>query len=438
MLREWLHDRMPRSLVARAALILLLPVVTLQLVVGVSFVQRYYEDVTRQMTRALLLELRFLDGATSAAPDLGTARAYAAAAAAPLELNVTLPAQAPPGDIIDRWDLAGRAMADTLRGGLPELEAVDLSVPRRVTIWLGTPHGDLEVEFSRRRVAAQNPHQLLVLTLVLGLLMSAVAYLFLRNQLRPILRLASAATAYGRGRVVPFRPSGASEVRAAGTAFLDMRHRIERQSQARTAMLAGISHDLRTPLTRLRLGLSLLDDDDARDLVRDVDDMGRMVDAFLSFARGDAGDAQENTAITPLVEAVVEDYRRSGQPVTLSAVAGEDPGPLPLRPLAIRRALENLLGNALAHGTRAQVSVAFSGRTIRLSVEDDGPGIPPERRDEAMRPFARLDAARNQDSPNVGLGLAIVADIARTHGGSLRLGESVALGGLRADLVLAR
>jgi two-component system osmolarity sensor histidine kinase EnvZ len=212
MLRDWLHDRMPRSLVARAALILLLPVVTLQLVVGVSFVQRYYEDVTRQMTRALLLELRFLDGATSAAPDLGTARAYAAAAAAPLELNVTLPAQAPPGDIIDRWDLAGRAMADTLRGGLPELEAVDLSVPRRVTIWLGTPHGDLEVEFSRRRVAAQNPHQLLVLTLVLGLLMSAVAYLFLRNQLRPILRLASAATAYGRGRVVPFRPSGASEV----------------------------------------------------------------------------------------------------------------------------------------------------------------------------------------------------------------------------------
>jgi len=439
MIRDWLHDRMPRSLVARAALILLLPVVTLQLVVGVSFVQRYYEDVTRQMTRSLLLELSFLAEATAAAPDEATARAYATAAATPLELNVTLPSPAPAADAITRWDLAGQAMAETLREGLPAIEAVDLGVPRRVTIWLGTPHGDMEVEFSRRRAAATNPHQLLVLTVVLGLLLTAISYLFLRNQLRPILRLANAATAYGRGRVVPFRPSGATEVRAAGTAFLDMRHRIDRQTQARTAMLAGISHDLRTPLTRLRLGLSLLDDEeDVPDLIRDVDDMSRMVDAFLAFARGDAGDVQEETAIAPLVRAVVEDFRRSGQPVTLVEPPGDDPGPLPVRPMAIRRALENLLGNALAHGTRAQVTLAVSGRTLRLSVEDDGPGIPPDRREEAMRPFTRLDAARNQDSPGTGLGLAIVADIARSHGGSLRLGESAALGGLRADLVLAR
>ena len=438
MIRQWLHDRMPRSLAARAALILLLPLVLLQLGVSVAFVQRYYEDVTRQMTRSLLLELRFLVVATSSAPDAGAALAFATAAAAPLELDVALPAPSPADDLIGRWDLSGREMAETLREGLPQLLAVDLGTRRQVSIWVETPHGDMKVDFARRRIAASNPHQLLVITLVLGVLLSAIAYLFLRNQLRPIQHLAAAAQAYGRGRIVPFRPAGAIEVRAAGTAFLDMRHRIERQSQARTAMLAGISHDLRTPLTRLRLGLSLLDQDDARDLVRDVDDMARMVDAFLAFARGDAGDAREEVPLAPLVEEVVEDFRRSGQRVEMAPPLGEDPGPLPLRPTAIRRALENLIGNALLHGSRALVTLAVGDRTVRLSVEDDGPGIPPERREEAMRPFTRLDAARNQDSPGVGLGLAIVADIARTHGGSLRLAQSEELGGLRADLVLAR
>lgn len=438
MIRDWLHERMPRSLVARAALILVLPLVLMQLGVSVAFVQRYYEDVTRQMTRALLHELRFLARATAAAPDEGSALAFATAAATPLGLSVELPSPAPPASTIGRWDLPGRAMADTLRDGLPQLRAVELGSDRRVTIWLGTPHGDMAVEFSRRRIAATNPHQLLVITVVLGVLLTAVSYLFLRNQLRPIQRLAAAAQAYGRGRVAPFRPSGATEIRAAGTAFLDMRHRIERQSQARTAMLAGISHDLRTPLTRLRLGLSLLDDEDARDLIRDVDDMAKMVDAFLAFARGDAGDAQETAPLLPLVREVIEDYRRAGHIVALAPQHGDDPGPLSFRPLAIRRALENLLGNALAHGTRALVTLTVSDRAIRLSVEDDGPGIPPARREEAMRPFTRLDAARNQDTPGVGLGLAIVADIARTHGGSLRLGESEGLGGLRADLVLAR
>ncbi|TNC51073.1 HAMP domain-containing protein [Rubellimicrobium rubrum] len=438
MFRAWLHDRMPRSLVARAALILLLPVVALQLAVSVSFVQRYYEDVTRQMTRSLLLELRFLAEATSSASDPGSALAYATAAAVPLDLRVDLRPEASPVSSIGRWDLSGRAMVETLRTDLPELQAVDLSVSREVTIWLATPFGSLEVGFSRERIAASNPHQLLVLTVVLGLVLTTVAYLFLRNQLRPIQRLAQAATAYGRGRVVPFRPSGASEVRAAGMAFLDMRNRIDRQTQARTAMLAGISHDLRTPLTRLRLGLSFLDDEDAKELVRDVDDMSRMVDAFLAFARGDAGDAQETVRLTDLVHTVVEDFQRSGAAVSLDDVAGEDPGPVPLRSMAVRRALENLIGNALIYGSQARVGLAFGDRMVRLSVEDDGPGIPPERRDEAMRPFTRLDAARNQNSPGVGLGLAIVADIARTHGGSLRLGESTRLGGLRADLILAR
>jgi two-component system osmolarity sensor histidine kinase EnvZ len=434
---DWLHRRMPRSLFARAALILLLPVLTVQILVSISFVQRHYEDVTRQMTRSLMLELRVLRDAAAAAPDAAAALAAARAVGEPLELTVTRPGPPPAADIRPAWDIAGRAMIRTLRAGLPETLAVDLGTPRRAIVWLDTPHGPLAVEVARRRVAATNPHQLLVLMAALTVVMIGIAALFLRNQLRPVRRLAHVAQAYGRGRVLDYRPAGATEVRAAGTAFLEMRSRLERQAQARTQMLAGISHDLRTPLTRLRLGLSMMDDPEAPALLRDVDDMTRMVDAFLAYARGDAADAQEEAPVLPLVRAVVEDFARTGRDARLAHVEGEEGPPAPLRPLAIRRALENLLANALAHGSRAEVSVAFSPGAIRLTVEDDGPGIPAERRDEAMRPFTRLDPSRNQDSPGAGLGLAIVAEVARSHGGALRLGDS-ALGGLRAEITLAR
>lgn len=438
MIRDWLHDRMPRSLFARAALILLLPVVSIQIVATIAFVQRYYEGVTRQMTRSLVLELDLLSDTVDAQPSPEAALAAAVALATPLEIDVALDAIPPEEDVRAPWDLSGRAMVRTLNETLPGVLAVDLGTRQRVTLWLDGPYGALEVAFDRRRIAASAPHQFLVLTAFMAVVTTAVSYLFLRNQVRPIQRLARAATAYGRGRSIPYRPAGATEVRVAGTAFLDMRNRIERQAQARTAMLAGISHDLRTPLTRLQLGLSMSDDPEADLLTRDVDDMARMIDAFLAFARGDADDADEATDVTALVRDVVEGYARGGASVTLQPVEGVDPGSVPLRPMALRRALDNLLSNAVTHSARTLVTLAFGDRSIRLTVEDDGPGIPPTRRAEALRPFVRLDPARNQDRPGAGLGLAIVADIARAHGGTLRLGRSATLGGLRADLILAR
>ncbi|MCC5975004.1 MAG: two-component sensor histidine kinase [Rubellimicrobium sp.] len=445
-----LKRSMPRSLFGRAALILLLPVLTLQGAVSLGFFQRHFEDVTRQMTRSVLLELRFLQDTVNAAPDLEAALVAAAVIAVPMELAVTLPVEAVPGaDSRHLYDLSGRAMIATLRDGLPGLLAVDLIEDRRVTLWVETGQGDMQVAFHRRRVAASNPHQLLVVIVVLGVVLTVVAYLFMRNQLRPIAQLAEAATEYGKGRIVPYRPWGATEVRVAGTAFLEMRGRIERQNQARTLMLSGISHDLRTPLTRMRLGLALIGGDEAEALRHDVDEMRRMIDGFLDFARGDAGDALETVDVTELVRHAVADAARAGQAVTMApvdpggaerGVSGvEWAGPVPLRPLAIRRALDNLIGNALRHGSRAEVSVVVGQKTVRITVEDDGPGIPAEQRTEAMRPFTRLDPARNQDrGPGVGLGLAIVSDIARGHGGQLRLSDSARLGGLRADLILAR
>lgn len=437
MVTGWLKHSLPRSLYGRAALILLVPVVCLQIVVSVAFVQRIYEDATRQMTRALVPELIYLRNLVETAPDPAAAATEIGAA---LSLSVAVPAPPPPeGDMRRRFDLSGRAMIETLRAGLPELGPVDLSDRREVTLWLPSSRGDIAVSFNRRLVSVSNPHQLIVLTLVFGALLTLVAYLFLRNQLRPIRRLAEAATEFGKGRVVGYRPSGATEVRAAGTAFLDMRNRIERQAQARTFMLSGISHDLRTPLTRLRLGLALIDDPEVPALQRDAEEMARMLDSFLDHARGDAVDDVASVDVMLLLTEIVGDARRAGLAAELLPREGSDPGAVPLRPIALRRAVDNLIGNALRHGTKAEVSVTVSERHIRIAVEDDGPGISPDRRDEAVRPFTRLDPARNQNrGGGVGLGLAIVTDAARLHGGSLRLTESARLGGLRAELLLPR
>ena len=437
-----LKHYMPRSLYGRAALILLLPVISLQLVVSIVFIQRHFEGVTEQMTQSVQLDLAFLTQAVENAPDLVTAQRDGQALAGPLELEITLPAQPmPTADMRRFYDFSGLVVMRTLRAELSELRIVDLPDDRDIALWFDTRHGTMLVEFARARVSASNPHQLLVLMVVLGVILTMIAFVYLRNQLRPIKRLAAASSDYGKGRVVPYTPSGATEVRAAGAAFLDMRNRIERQTAARTMMLSGVSHDLRTPLTRLRLGLSLLDDpDDAAPLIRDVDDMQRLLDGFLDFARGDAGD--ENDVVNPaaLLEQVIADAQRMGQAAYLGALDGVEPAQVvSLGPMAIRRASENLIGNALRYGTRCEVSLALSDRAIRFSVEDNGPGIPAAQRDEALRPFARLDPARNQDQgTGVGLGLAIVADIARNHGGALRLNNSARLGGLRADLVLAR
>ena len=435
----WIKKFMPRGLYGRAALILILPILSLQLIVSVIFIQRHFEGVTQRMTNATAIQLRFLIDTVNNAQTTDLARQALSRLDGPLEILTSLPAQAGEEDIIPLVDFTGSTVIETVRNELANVVSVSLANRSRVLMWVDTRHGPLEMSFSRRRVSASNPHQLLVIMVVMGAIMTAISFVFLRNQLRPIKRLAAAAAAYGKGRNVAFNPTGAVEVRAAGMAFLDMRNRLERQTQSRTMMLSGVSHDLRTPLTRLRLGLSMLEDQkDVGPLIHDVDDMRRLLDAFLDFARSDAGDNLEPTVPQDLVQEVLDDARRMGQ----AAVAGPFDGPndpIDLRPFAIRRALGNLLSNALRYGERAEVGVTVTERAIRFWVEDDGPGIPPEQRDDAINPFVRLDPSRNQDKGSgVGLGLSIVADIARTHGGTLRLGESEKLGGLKAELVLAR
>lgn len=437
---SWLKRYMPRGLYGRAALILLVPIISLQVVVSLVFIQRHYEDVTRQMTRSLALELQFLLEEANTSGNLIEATARVARLADPLKLDVELAVDTSPGnDSRQFYDLSGKVVIETLRKEIDPVTVVDVkSDSRRVKLWLETEFGEVSVFLKRSRVSASNPHQFLVLMVFVGIVMTLVAFVFLRNQLRPIRLLARAAQAFGKGRIEPYRPAGAVEVRAAGSAFLDMRARIERQIEQRTLMLSGVSHDLRTPITRLKLGLSVLDSDaDTEYLMRDVEDMERLLDEFLAFARGDALDDLAEVDPIALARQVAEKFNRTGDVLSLSNIQGS--GLAMMRPLAVQRALENLIGNALRYGEAASLQVHILDRSVRYTIEDDGPGITPEQYEEALKPFARLDASRNQNKgTGVGLGLSIAQDIARRHGGALRLGKSEKMGGLKVDLILAR
>ena len=431
---RWLKPYMPRSLYGRAILILLLPVASLLLVISIVFIQRHFEGVTKQMTQAVSREVSLVLENDAASGD-----GQGAAMASVLQIGVDpiTPDELPQTSLRRWYDFTGVVVIREFGRLLPNVHAIELPNDKVVRLFFDTPDGPLALSFDRRRVSASNPHQLLVYMAVFGVLMTIIAYLYMRNQLRPITRLARAAEAFGRGRHEVYRPAGAIEVRAAGSAFLDMRARIERQIEQRTLMLSGVSHDLRTPLTRLKLGLSMLEEEEVELMQRDVADMERLLDEFLAFARGAHEGEPEPIDPIALVRQIVADCARANIDATLVSATGA--GRVALRAGGIRRAVENLINNAVRYGTRAELSVLLTDKTLRIRVEDDGPGIPENLREEALKPFARLDPARNQDKGSgVGLGLAITADITRVHGGTLRLGASESLGGLRADIVIGR
>ncbi len=262
-----------------------------------------------------------------------------------------------------------------------------------------------------------------------------IAILFLRNQIRPIQRLADAAERFGKGQPIPqeFRPRGAAEVRQATVAFLEMRNRIERALEQRTAMLAGVSHDLRTVLTRFRLQLALVpQSDEVEALSGDVDDMQDMLQGYLDFARGDAGEDAEPVNVLGALERFNEAAQEQGK--TFKIRFSGDPVAT-LRPTAFSRLMSNLVLNVFRHAENVEVRGRRRGKKLVLEVHDDGPGIPESQREEVFKPFVRLDDARNQDETGTGLGLAIAQDIVHSHGGEITLGSS-RLGGLKVMVIL--
>ncbi len=440
MLGQWFKSFLPRGLYGRTALILMVPIVTIQIVLSIVFVQRHFDRVTQQMTGSVVAELDHmrdrLEGSDVPEAELQAMAPLMRATSVAIDLAAPPP---PERNLLRAHDLAGLSLIATLRAQLPGFVAVDLRDSRQAVLWIDSRHGVVLATVSRARMSPSNPHQLLVIVLLASIFMTLISFLFLRNQVRPIRRLAAAAEAFGKGQTVDYRPAGATEVRAAGQAFLDMRARIERQIAQRTLMLSGVSHDMRTPLTRMRLTLSMMEEsEDTEALTADITELEALLDSFLDFARAHATVAPETVDPTALVAEVVAGRAKGRGKVTLRG-ADEQLRPMALRPLLIARALDNLVGNALRYGAEAHVCVTQTDTELVIAVEDCGPGIPADRREEAKLPFARLDAARNQNlGGGVGLGLAIAEDAMRQHGGRLILDQSPTFGGLRARLVLPR
>ena len=429
---KWIKSYMPKRLYFRAALILVFPVVFLQLIVSIVFIQRHFEGVTVQMTRTVAAELDLI---TEVIDREGAVAGQQIARA--LGMSMSMVEQ--DTKFVERrriYDLTGLVVRRELLV-LPEILTVDLPDNRVVNARIQSGQEYFALQFSRRRVSASNPHQLIVYLLFFGAFFTVIAFFYLRNQLRPITRLADAAEAFGHGENVPYDPSGALEVRAAGQAFLDMRDRIQRHLKQRTMILSGVSHDLRTPITRLKLGLSFLPKEQREPLEKDVEDMNLLLNEFLDFAKfeNEADVPAETTNPSLLVDELIENFSRTD--VKIETIGGIEKSSFKLKPFAIKRALENLINNANRYGNQILIEKKFENNFLIFSVHDDGPGIDKSQHDEVLQPFTRLDPSRNQNKGSgVGLGLPIAKEVAEGHGGILKLSESSLLHGLCASLII--
>jgi len=435
--RRGLKRFLPRKLFARTLLIILVPVIIAQGLATWVFFSRHLETTTRRLASGVAGDIAIIAELLGRDPSPTGVRDTLAVAARATDLIVTLetgealpdPKPVPKGQV---QRMLAAALEDRLSGPFViNTEMVEDWYEIRVAV----PGGVMSVMSPEKRLF--NPTTIVFLIWMMGsaAVLMAVSVLFMRNQIRPVLLLASAAESFGKGRDVPnFKPVGALEVRRAAVAFMRMRDRLRAQIDQRTAMLAGVSHDLRTPLTRMRLALDMMPDGlEIEELRDDVDEMETMIEGYLAFARGEGSEPTVIIDLSRLLAEVAAGGRREGGSVHLAAPEGLM---LPARGAALRRCLANLVSNARRHATRSiEVSAETSGGAVVIHIDDDGPGIPPERREDVFKPFFRLDASRNHDTGGVGLGLTIARDVARGHGGDITL-DSSPMGGLRVTMRL--
>ncbi|MBV9637270.1 MAG: two-component sensor histidine kinase [Methylobacteriaceae bacterium] len=431
---RWLARRMPKGLFARSLLIVVAPMLLLQAFVVLFFMDRYWQLVTYRLSAALTQDIAAIIDIHKNLPNAADEDTLERIAGDRMGLDIEfLPKQSlPPALPKPFFSLLDSALSTEISRQIGRpfwIDTVGRSSLIEIRILLDD--GVLRIMTRRSAAYASNSHIFILWMVGTSSLLLLVAILFLRNQIRPILRLVRAAEDFGKGRFVEFRPGGAREVRQAGFAFIEMKRRIDRAIEQRTAMLNGVSHDLRTILTRFKLSLALIGEGpDSKAMEQDIDEMQRMLEAYLAFARGDSGEPAAPTDMRRLLQDLKRDAERHGHATGIE-LSG-DPT-VTVRPDAFKRCVANLVANAQRHGDRIALQAVRDGRFLTIHVDDDGPGIPPDKREDVFRPFFRLDEARNQDEGGTGLGLAIARDVARAHGGDITLTDSP-LGGLRATV----
>ena len=437
LVRRAASTLVPKGLYARALIIIIAPIVLLESVVAFSFMERHWQSVTRRLSEATARDIAALidvyEGYT--ADDDYSRLLDMARDKLGLSMQILPPGDLPRAAPPPFFALLDRTLTTELNRHIRHPVWIDtVGNSRHVEIRVKHDYAVLRFVASRNQTYASNSHIFLVWMVGTSVVLLSVAIVFMRNQIRPILSLAEAADAFGKGRPVgeDFRVRGAREVRKAAMAFLEMRERITQHVDQRTTMLAGVSHDLRTVLTRMRLQLAFLPKGPETDeMRRDLDTMQSMLEDYLAFAKGDGGEVAAPTVVRDLLDEVLAEAQHFGTPIELKIRRSRKPLVIPLKRNAMKRAIINLLSNAARFGDRIVMRAATERSWLRIEVDDDGPGIPAGERENVFKPFYRIDHARNQDEGHSGLGLAIAADIARSHGGRVSLGES-SIGGLRA------
>jgi len=434
-----LRDVLPKGLYWRTILIILVPAAILQLIITLVFLDDHWQATSKRMSQGVASDVALIIQLYERNPTPENFADLQQLAFRPLRLEIDLQPEAPLelprcrafGSVIDRY--LTRALQDQLNRNV----WYDSTCPgTQVLIRVRTSEGVLQLKAYRDRVQARSGPLFVAWIIGATLFLGALSIIFIRNQVRPIELLADAMERFGRGEDAgSFRVRGAREVRGATHAFFGMRERVTRLMDQRAQLLAGVSHDLRTPLTRLKLQLALMPaSPEIEDAKRDLGEMEETLEEYLAFAKGLGEEAPSVVDVGAIAREVVDNATRSGADISVET-SGEIT--TPARARALRRCLANLIDNAAAHGDKVRVEVKSEERAVTVSVDDNGPGIPEELYEEAFRPFSRLDATRSRNQKGVGLGLAIARDVARSHGGDIILGQSP-LGGLRASLRLPR
>ena len=430
---------LPQTLFGRALLIIVTPLILMQAISTFVFFDRHWDTMTRRLAHTLAGDIAFIVDSLTPLPKQLDLNQIFLKADDILHIRLTYS----PEEILvkkkafQQWDRVRKSLQDALKERVMRPFSIDtIKKDRRIEIKVQLPQGLLNVNVHEKRLYSSTPYIFLMWMIGSSLVLFAIAIIFMRNQIRPIRRLAIAARSFGMGRgSSEIKPSGAKEVRQATQAFRQMRERISRQFAQRTEMLAGVSHDLRTPLTRMKLQIEMLErTPETRELQDDIQEMERMIDGYLTFARGEGSESLSKINLTSLIEEIISTERRDGSLInfvnkskTIKSVT--------LRPQAIKRAITNLIINSKKYAETVKVEFEYNSEHAIITIDDNGPGIKPEHRDDVFKAFFRLDPSRNTDTGGTGLGLTIAKDIVQSHGGDLLLSEA-SLGGLRATITL--
>jgi len=431
---------LPTSLFGRTFLIVMIPVLLLQIAVSVVFFERHWSKMTERLASAVTGEISAIIAEIELTPD-NSERVERIEKIAIEHLNFsvhyTKDEKVFPERIGDGETGVAKALALSLSNTVKHPFQINVKgIEKRVDVDILMEGGLLRVIVPEGRLYSASSYIFILWMLGLSLLLFTIAMIFMRNQIRPIYRLGVIAERLGRGIPVGrIKPTGAREVRQAAEAFVNMQDRINNYINQRTTMLAGVSHDLRTPLTRMKLQLEMMDDgEDKQALQSDIADMEHMIEGYLSFAKGDGGEEMQRTNFKDLMDKIIEDAKRL--PLTVQDERDLGGGiTLWVRPIALKRAFGNFVSNAAQFSNTLRISIKNADDSVKIYFDDDGEGIPTNRLEDVLKPFVRGELSRNQKTGGVGLGLTIANDIILAHGGKINLSKSD-MGGLSVIVTL--